>query len=470
MSITANTYLEFIENHLAALKSGRYRFSGRQTLAGAGIGPDGSFTIDMPGFLVKVEGERFTINPAEIDSAFPPNSSLGHYDNVLPHVVLKRDTLPWERMIATSADMSTETRLEKVPWLALLVLNEEEFLTDQGAPPASIQEFQQAEEGYVKSKNLLDKEAVKGANWPPPLDVDENPDERFKVIYVKKASLQALLPNDEALTLLAHARKSRIRLTGVKAGQAIAVYDARDTLLHQETATGDGCSIDCGLLDAGAYTIKVDGVAIDGQPLSVRPSDQVGGETALVVANRLPRSGVKSVVHLVSLEGRYKPDGHDFAFDFGGYGDAVPLVSLFSWSFTVLTEKETFRHLVLSLNHTFLFGINAGALPADLSVDALRGGFAAGRSPLSSGATIVDRAAKELRDKDHRYTVGQSGAVYDAAGRQLAAGNGRPPDQLADAAALIPDHRLHQQTATYGDASSRQLWIADGGQIGRAHV
>lgn len=462
MSITATTYLEFIENHLPALKAGKYRFSGRQTLAGPGIGPEGGFQIDLPPFQVKVEGERFTINPAEIDSVFPPNNSLGHYDNVLPHIVFKRDTLPWERMIATSADEATQARLDKAPWLALLVLNEDEFLTDKGAPPANVQEYQQAEEGYVKSVTLLNTEAIKGANWPPRLDEDEDPAENFKVIYVSKAGLQALLPTEGALNWLAHARQSRLRLTGVKAGQAITVYDEKGALIHQETATDDDCRLDCGLLAAGAYTIKVDGVAIAGQPLRVKDGDQVGGESALVVANRLPKPGVKSVIHLVSLEGRYQPDGGDFAFDFDGYGEVAPLVSLYSWSFTALTEKETFRHIVLYLNHAFLFGIDAAPSPAaDLTVDALRGGFAAGRNLLSSQAKLVDRAVKELRDKDHTYFVSAGGAVYDAAGRKIADGNGHIPADGDAAAALIPGHRLHQQTATYGEPSARQLWIVD---------
>ncbi len=180
------------------------------------------------------------------------------------------------------------------------------------------------------------------------------------------------------------------------AGATIAVYDDKGALVHQETAAGDNHTLDCGLLDAGAYNIKVNGAAIDGQPLTVNPGDQVGGECALVVANRLPKPRVKSVLHLVSLEGRYQPQGNDFAFNFEGYGDAVPLVSLYSWRFTTLTEKETFLHIVLSLNHTFLFGIDAGLLLGDLTLDALRGGFAAGRMILSSGATIVDRATKEL--------------------------------------------------------------------------
>jgi hypothetical protein len=90
MTINASVYLEFIENHLPGLKSGKYRFSGKQILAGS----DGNISVDLAPFQVKVEGERFSLNPAEIISVFPPDNSLGHYANVLPHIAFKRDTLP----------------------------------------------------------------------------------------------------------------------------------------------------------------------------------------------------------------------------------------------------------------------------------------------------------------------------------------------------------------------------------------
>lgn len=55
-----------------------------------------------------------------------------------------------------------------------------------------------------------------------------------------------------------------------------------------------------------------------------------GPEQAVIVGNRLPVKGVRSIVHLVSLEGRY-PNG---TFDAGT--GPVRLVSLKSWSFTCL--------------------------------------------------------------------------------------------------------------------------------------
>lgn len=468
MTITADIYLEFIENHLPALKAGTYRFAVSQTLAGQGIGEGNSFAVSLPEFIARVEGERFSIQPAEVVSVFPPNNSLGHYASVLPHISLKRDTLPWERMLAAATDEASEARLEKMPWMALLVLNEDEILTDTGAPPKTVAEHQEAEHGYTKSVAMLSQGAIRGEKWPPALGPGESRDEQFKVIYVKKAALARVLAGAEALTWLAHARKSRIGLRDVAAGQRVEICDAGGTCVHQEQVPAgaegqtDYFSLDCGALSAGEYTIKVDGAPIAGQPLAVKPGDQVGSETAIVVANRLPREGVKSIIHLVSLENRYKAQGDDFVFDFGGYGEAVPLVSLYDWSFTALTEKETFRHILLHLNNEFLFGIDSGPLPSRPDIAALRSGFSAGRRPLGEGATVVDSAVKELRDKDHIYYFGAQGDIYTAAGRRVARGTGAPPEGKDAAAARIPGTRLHAKSTQYGDAKARQLWIRDG--------
>ena len=467
--IKADVYLEFIENHLPSLKAGKYRFTVQQTLSGTGIGLSNSFSIPNPvpdqdrpePFRIKVEGERFSINPAEIVSVFPPNHSLGHYANVLPHIAFKRDTLPWERMLAMSTEEADEKRLEKAPWLVLLVLNEDEFFTDDGVAPQSVTERQQAEEGYTKSVEILKGESTQGAHWPPHLDEDEKEAEKFKVIYVQKDTLTKLLPNAGGLTWLSHARKSRIKLEGIAENQKIELFNEKGKLIHEALASSSNCSLDFGELPAGDYTIKVDNTSIDDQPLKLKPSDQIGGETAVVVANRLPQPGVKSIIHLVSLEDRYTKNGTEFTFDFEGYSDAVPLVSLHSWQFSALTEKETFRHILLHLNHQFLFGINTDQLPTTLTIDSLKSGFLAGRHPLGHQAEILDTAVNELQDKDHHYFIGSEGAVYNAAGRLLTEGTGSPPADKNSAISLIPDHRLHEDSAKYSDVTARHLWIAD---------
>jgi|ERR1700746_2591710 hypothetical protein len=68
---------------------------------------------------------RFFLNPQDIFAVFPPPGSLGEHSNVLPHVQLKRSTLPWERQpFGWGKD---------VPWLALLVFHEDEIGTGSSA-------------------------------------------------------------------------------------------------------------------------------------------------------------------------------------------------------------------------------------------------------------------------------------------------------------------------------------------------
>ena len=65
----------------------------------------------------RIASERFWLNPSEIESVYPPDGSAGYYGDDLPHAVLSRDTLPWERSAKAGSDE---------PWLALLLLGEQE--------------------------------------------------------------------------------------------------------------------------------------------------------------------------------------------------------------------------------------------------------------------------------------------------------------------------------------------------------
>ena len=44
-----------------------------------------------------VAGPRFSLNPADVYSVYPPANHSGAFGNTLPHIVLARRTLPWER-------------------------------------------------------------------------------------------------------------------------------------------------------------------------------------------------------------------------------------------------------------------------------------------------------------------------------------------------------------------------------------
>ena len=463
-NISAEFYLEFIENNVPALKAGTYRFTVKQNLKGKELDAAKPFTFDLPDSTttVKVEGERFTLNPAEIAGVFPPANSLGHYDNVIPQIAFRRDTLPWERNIA--ADDKNKEEAASLPWMALLVLNEEDFYTDKLEEPKGVVERQQAEGGYVETKSSLDKQQLSGTNWPPAIE-PEKEKERFKVIYLKKTIAETILPQGGDLKWMAHARKNKIGLTGTKKDDTIKVFDEKGQLVHEEVALGDNYRMDYGYLQLGKYTIKVKDEEINGSPIHIKSKDQVGIETAIIIGNRLPRPGRKTIVHLVSLEGRYKKSNNDFEFDFDGYDKGVPFVSLHNWSFSVLTEKETFRHLLLHLNHHFLFGINIlpNSTSNDWTIENLKPGFIKGRHPLSKEAEIEDRATKELRDKDHCFYFGEKGAVYNAAGKRIEENRAIPQNdnEAINSIKEILNIDLHQNSAKLSLAKN-QLWIRDG--------
>jgi len=65
-----------------------------------------------------IHSERFILNDQDIRAVFPASGSTGEYKSILPHIILKRSTLPWERH-ASKND-------KKSPWLVLLLFDEDE--------------------------------------------------------------------------------------------------------------------------------------------------------------------------------------------------------------------------------------------------------------------------------------------------------------------------------------------------------
>jgi hypothetical protein len=119
------TKIEFIQYHQPALKEGRYEVTVTQEIetketGNKKVAPE-SFSATKS-FVVL--GERFALQPADIQAVFPPAGSLGDHSNALPHIILNRSTFPWERMSAAGNDAA--------PWLALL-------LFDEADPPPSPQ-------------------------------------------------------------------------------------------------------------------------------------------------------------------------------------------------------------------------------------------------------------------------------------------------------------------------------------------
>ncbi len=222
--------IEFLQNHLPVLKAGKYTIRVTQHLeAPEFILPQFAFyrqpalaqTFPEALKTFEVSGPRFSLTPDDIYSVFPPVGSLGDHSNVLPHIIFNQSTLPWER----SLDGQSKT----APWLALLVFHEAE------APKA------QAPITLAQLKPTT-------TSWHPPFEYQRGQlsTDKVNVIDVDQAILQHILPTQNDLEFLAHARQ--------------------------------------GLDMAGKA---------------------MGNEQAVLIANRLPQKGGITTVHLVSLENHF---------------------------------------------------------------------------------------------------------------------------------------------------------------------
>ena len=92
------------------LGAGDYTLLGTQEVAG---GPTEPYTGH-----VRITSPRFTLPPDQILSSFPPANSEGAFESRLPQIVLRRRTLPWERVM--------DPAHREIPWLALVVIAEGE--------------------------------------------------------------------------------------------------------------------------------------------------------------------------------------------------------------------------------------------------------------------------------------------------------------------------------------------------------
>ncbi len=94
------------------LPAGRYRLTSSLNISA------GSETLAAPPqqlMHLQVDAPRFAIDPGEIAGRHPEIPSRGAFGDRLPHLVLGRRTLPWERRGPNG-----------IPWLALLVVEKSE--------------------------------------------------------------------------------------------------------------------------------------------------------------------------------------------------------------------------------------------------------------------------------------------------------------------------------------------------------
>ena len=315
--------IRFIDYHRPDLDDGDYSIVVTQTIKTKKIEKDKTDWIKLDEFSsapfkFSVLGPRFTLDPQLIESVFPPPGSLGNDAHVLPHLLLKRSTLPWERTISSDQDVTDS--LKATPWLALLLFDEQELSISENAT------FR-AKTSTINLGSLSSPDQEKIFFPHIKLEIGDHIEDKVTVIDVPRLLLEKILPSAVDLNFLAHVRQT-------------------------EDATGK--------LGADEYSV--------------------------IIGNRLPKPGGNSFVHLVSLEGRYRKIGSDFAFE---YKNAKPdefirLVSLKSWRFACTEENgESFSELAKNLN------------TAQLRLPPLAKEFKAAEEYLKKGCVPLPHAMRE---------------------------------------------------------------------------
>ena len=174
-------WVKFENYHQPKLADGDYRIEVSQV-----VKIDGITDVIKPfpaSRLFTVAGERFELKPSDVEAVFPPDGNLGDHSNVLPHVVLNRSTLPWERTVNGGST--------GIPWLALLIFDDDEK-----------PEPQKLTVGDLIGPQLL------GAPRFPQIELEkgQHPDDALTVINVPYTLLSQIMPTAEELKLLTHVR------------------------------------------------------------------------------------------------------------------------------------------------------------------------------------------------------------------------------------------------------------------------
>jgi hypothetical protein len=194
------------------LEAGDYRLTAHQELAASTAeGPldaDDLKVAALPTHL-RVRAPRFQLPPDQVLSTFPPANTEGAYGMRLPQVVIRRRTLPWERLLSPTR--------RGTPWLALVLVAE----------------------GEAELK--MNEKAADCVS--PGVALDGAPDvEVGNTLVVRRSVVHRIFPTQRDVPLLAHAREVDIHDTELMMGDDdgfLAVVISNRLPLPGRDANGD---------------------------------------------------------------------------------------------------------------------------------------------------------------------------------------------------------------------------------------
>ena len=201
--------IEFFQHYLPMLEAGKYTVSVAQEVKLSAPKPVHETFINEVTFAVV--SNRFSLEPALIDSMFPPANARGEYFNVLPHIVLTRRTLPWERSPLDAPPQLSDDIQDVAPWLALLVFDQ-----DDPAPAlanGTVHDLADLKPGTVSYPNL------------DQLEFGEAASEACQTIDVPMDVFRRIAPSLADLRWLAHVRRvSTAKKAGSPGADALTDY------------------------------------------------------------------------------------------------------------------------------------------------------------------------------------------------------------------------------------------------------
>jgi hypothetical protein len=303
--------LTLVDAFLPQLTAGEYTLSALQTLYVEVEQGRFAWVEKTARKVFHVAAPRFALAPDEIHSRYPADGHTGAFHDTVPHVVFRRQTLPWERPLVPN-EQPTGGAVPPDPWMALLVFDAAE-LPETPFVPRTLDEV-------VAPEPAAGAGAVRGPAialdpWEAHAEAGSGDEPRRCVtLDLPFALFRAVAPRRSELRFLAHARQ-------------VATHSKEDLF-----GVGDGWF-------------------------------------SVVLANRLPADGRRSLAALVSLEGL-----QDLIEDTAPAGVAtVRLVVLAHWAF--VSDGKPFGDVARALteNKDPWLRVGDGAEAADAAVGTALG-------------------------------------------------------------------------------------------------
>lgn len=184
--------VQLYDNLVPAITGGNYAIT---------VTHDAPDVLAQPATVVQrftVQAPQFAIDPGEIAQRFPPEGSTGQFDDTLPFVVLSVPELPWERRTGTPGG----------PWLALLVLGDDEIVGGSGLTRTTTTNV----EGFLALPGVAVPRITKEA--------DIGGDSPCSYVEVTARAFAAVAPRGDETPYLAHVRVGNVADKALQGGTA----------------------------------------------------------------------------------------------------------------------------------------------------------------------------------------------------------------------------------------------------------